>query len=251
MEVRIVPSLAEPVGRIWLEAHKISLVRQNNFFVAAPLSSTPLPIYQWIISNASSFPGWENVNFVLMDEQLECKTPPFQYVSKEDKASYEGFAFQRFLGPLYGKISCHIPIIKPDLTNIDKFELRQPIDLLILALGVGGNYANVMPMTPRETGWHVSRLTPDFKAVHTEAEGSSYAGAHFREFGMSLGPQQVLAARKVVVIASGGKKRALVSELASFNKFDPAFPLSIIHDPEVSSRVTIYLTDEIGNAWPK
>jgi len=250
MDIRIVSSLAEPVGKIWVEAQETLVAQQGYFLVSSPLSSTPLPIYQWVIENAANFTGWEKARFVLMDEQVEGFTPPFQYVAMDDEASYENFAQRHLLISLSHKISRDIPVIKPDLSSISTFELGRPIDLLILALGIKGNYANVMPMTQRDVGWHIAKLIPEFQAVHTQPGSASYAGAQFREYGMSLGPQQVLKARKVLVIASGEKKRNLVSTLASFDHFDPIFPLSIIHDPEVSSRVTVYLTEDIGDAWP-
>jgi 6-phosphogluconolactonase/glucosamine-6-phosphate isomerase/deaminase len=68
---------------------------------------------------------------------------------------------------------------------------------------------------------------------------------------MSLGPQQVLKAKQVIVIVSWEKKRSLVSELASFDHYDPEFPLSIIHDIDVAPRVSVYLTEDIGDAWPR
>jgi len=250
MDVKVVSSFAEPIGRTWIEAQKDSVAHHGNFLVAAPLSSTPLPIYQWIIKNSESFPNWEQVRFVLMDEQVEGTKPPFHYIAADDPASYENFARQHFLTPLSQKTSHAIPVIKPDLNSIDAFELSQPIDLLLLALGPQGNYANVMPMTPRHAGWHVAKLLPEFQEFHTHTESASYAGARFREFGMSLGHQQALNARKIVVIASGEKKRALVSSLGSFDHFNPVFPLSIIHDPYISSRVTVYLTEDIGDSWP-
>ena len=114
--------------------------------------------------------------------------------------------------------------------------------MLILAIGVRGNYANVMPGTSESTGWHAAYLLPEFNQYH---ESQSYAGSHFREYGMSLGPQQVLKAKNVVVIASGERKKELVKQLKSYDHFDPEFPISIIYHPKIKNRVEVYLTPDV------
>lgn len=239
----IVPSLAEPVGMMWKELQN-TYTQSGVFRIASPLSSTPLPIYQWVVKNAKSFSHWDKVRFVLMDEMVEGKSPDFSYVPLNDAASYEGFARKHFLNPLVDKIKNNIEVIKPELSKISTFEI--PLDLLILALGVNGNYANVMPDTPFERSWHIAHLTPEFQKTHTQMGSKSYPGAHFQEFGMFLGPQQVLKAKNVVVIISGEKKRELTKQFLSYNSFHPEFPLSIVYHPDITDRVKIILTKDVS-----
>ena len=244
MKKEIATSLSEPVGALWKNLQAKNTKEKGTFFVASPLSSTPLPIYQWIVDHASEFENWDKVRFVLMDEMLEEGKPPFSYVLVDDSASYEGFARRNFLNLLQDKTGVNVGIVKPDAEKIEQFDTE--IDLLILALGVKGNYANVMPETPEETGWHVAHLIPEFSQVHTKQGSSSYEGADFREYGMSLGPQQVLSAKNVIVIISGEKKRDLAKELLSYDSFHPQFPLSIIYHPKVRDRLEIYITEDVG-----
>jgi 6-phosphogluconolactonase/glucosamine-6-phosphate isomerase/deaminase len=231
--IKIVPSLGEPVGRLWRKL-QAEYTDRGYFTVASPLSSTPLPVYEWIIQHKTGFASWDKVRFVLMDEMVEGVEQPFHYISADDTASYERFARQHFLQPL-GE---GVPIVKPDLRVMNGIPL---IDLLILALGVKGNYANVMPGASLGTGWHVAHLTPEFRQAHTRQGSKSYAGASFREYGMSLGPQQVLQARHIAVIISGRAKRGLTKELLGYTEFDPAFPLSVVHHPLVKNRVSFTL----------
>jgi len=242
MKQKVVSSLAESVGTLWRELQK-QYTQQGNFFVASPLSSTPLPIYDWIIKNAHTFTNWEKTKFVLMDEMLEGEKHLFSYVPITDPASYEGFALKHFLNPLSEKVSVNKEVIKPEITTIQSF--KTPLDLLILALGMKGNYANVMPGMSEQTGWHISHLIPEFRQSHTQEGSSSYEGANFREYGMSLGPQQVLNAKHVIVIISGEKKRELGKKLLSYKSFDPEFPLSIIYHPKVADRVEVFLTKDV------
>ncbi|MGH3545380.1 MAG: 6-phosphogluconolactonase [Mycobacteriales bacterium] len=241
MNIETVPSLAEPVGRHWLELQREQ--GDNPFFLAAPLSGTPLPVYQWVIRHAKDFASWHNARFVLMDEQVEGSAPPLSYVCAQDPASYEGFARRHFLGPLAAASGQNIEVVKPSLAALDEFDVT--IDLLILALGVAGNYANVMPNTPLDAGWHIAQLAPEFRHAHTQ-QGRAYEGATFREYGMSLGHQQVLAAKNILVITSGAHKQALTKQLLSFDAFDPSFPLSIIHHADAQDRVTVYISEDAG-----
>lgn len=241
MQKHIVPFLAEPVGLLWKQLQENS-TKKGEFFIASPLSSTPLPIYQWIIEHSAEFSNWEKVKFVLMDEMLDNNTSPFKYVPTNDPANYEGFAKKHFLNLLQEKTGISTEVIKPSEQNIATFTTR--IDLLILAIGVKGNYANVMPGTPESTAWHIAHLIPEFRQSHTQQGSDSYEGAHFREYGMSLGPQQVMTAKNVVIIISGEKKRKLTQELLAYTDFDPTFPLSIIYHPSVRDKVSLYITED-------
>src|SRR5258708_3081994 len=136
MKQTVVSSLAEPVGNLWRNLQE-EYTREGNFYVASPLSSTPLPIYDWIIKNAHTFTNWEKMKFVLMDEMLEGEREPFTYVSITDPASYEGFAKKHFLSPLHEKMGMEKHVIKPELGSIQDFNIQ--VDLLILAIGVKSN----------------------------------------------------------------------------------------------------------------
>lgn len=245
VEHSFVPEFGAPVGTVWRDLQS-SPNQPSDFSVAAPLSSTPLPIYRWITDHADEFENWNTTRFVLMDEQVEGTEPPFAYVPANDSASYEAFARRHLLDPLGVSTGKVLPVVKPSLDELTTFDAG--IDLLILAIGPGGNYANLMPGTPLETGWHVAQLTDAFRQVHTQAGSNSYEGARFRPYGMSLGPQQVLAAGRVVVVASGVKKHALCAQMVSLRNFDPQFPISIVHHPDVRDRVDIYITDDVGLA---
>ena len=235
--VHIVSSLAESVGKLW-QTLQTEYTGDGYFNVASPLSSTPLPVYDWIIEHKPDFPRWDKVHFVLMDEMVEGTGPPFRYISRSEYASYERFARQHFID----RLGENIPILRPSLPDMNK---APSIDLLILALGTHGNYANVMPNTLIETSWHIAHLSPEFRQAHTNKESKSYAGAHFREYGMSLGPQQVLHAKHILVIVSGSAKAALTKKLLAFKDLIQLFPLSIVHHPLIKQRVQFYITNDV------
>ena len=244
--------LAEHIGQIWKNLQE-QHAEKKPFYLSSPLSSTPLPLYQWAIENAASFSRWDSFRFVLMDEQIEeTSENGFSYVALEDSASYERFARKNLLKPLQEK-GCLLDrlediILKPDLKNLSAFDsliqAYNGIDLLILAIGVKGHYAQVMPGTSLDIGFHVTKLIPELAQVHTQKGSQSYEGAQFRQYGMSLGHRQVLNAKNIIVMITGEKKQELTRILLSYSNFDQEFPLSIIHHPEVSSKTRVFLSKE-------
>ena len=233
--------LAQFVGEFW---RNLPSTVEDEFFIACPLSSTPLPLYDWVVGNASSFRDWEKMKFVLMDEQVE-GAGPFTYVSPEDAASYEKFAKDKFLN----RLPVSVPILKPELERVENFDqiitAHGGLDLLVLAIGAKGHYAQVMPGTSLETGFHVAKLIPELAQAHTKKGSQSYEGAQFREWGMSLGPKQVLEAKNIIVMITGGSKRELAQELLNYKEFDQNFPLSIIHEPSVQAKTHFLISREV------
>jgi 6-phosphogluconolactonase/glucosamine-6-phosphate isomerase/deaminase len=142
MHVEIVDDLAEPVGELWRDRQRSRIEEDGAFKLAAPLSSTPLPVYEWVVEHADDFASWPSVEFVLMHEQLEIDRSKLQYISLDDEASYERFARLHLLDPLKRATGCVIPLTKPAIEDLHSYDVT--IDLLILALGVEGNYANGM-----------------------------------------------------------------------------------------------------------
>lgn len=249
LRINVVESLAKSVGSFWKNVQNEVTSLEDQFYIASPLSSTAVPIYEWIVDQHSLYLHWNKVKFVLMDEQVERHQKTFMYIPTDDSASYERFANTHFVKPLQAKLGYAIPVIKPPLATIDHFDLQRPIDLLILAIGVNGHYAQVMPDTKKATSWHIAKLTPEFRNMHTQNGSNSYEGAYFRECGMSLGPQEVMKAKHIAVIISGERKRSVATKLFSYNVYDPSFPCSIIHDSAVKDNVTVFLTSELADTY--
>lgn len=239
--------MAEWVGTEWknLQDRKVG---EGKFLMAAPLSSSAVPIYDWVLQHAKSFQSWNHFRFILMDEQIEDGTP-LQYVSPEDDASYLRFAQRNFLDQLSSatRESLEEMLVVPTLSQFDDANrllyANGGFDLLILAVGVDGHYAQVMPGTDASEGFHIATLTSPFRSSHTGSDGHSYPGAKFRSRGMSLGPVQVISAKRVIVVVSGTHKRHLAKELLARDSFDRAFPISIVHEATIRNRVTILLSD--------
>lgn len=228
-------NLAIYVGNLWKELQDKA---KEDFFVSAPLSSTPLPLYDWVVKNAELFDNWNFFKFILMDEQLIDKNT---YVSISDSASYEKFAREKFLDRLNLDFD---PVMKPELDKLSDFD-EYETDLLILAIGVKGHYAQVMPGIKIDVGFHVTELIPELGEMHTKKGSKSYEGAKFNRYGMSLGPKQLRKAKNIVVMITGESKKDLVSKLMSMNKFDEEFPISVIYHPDVAQKTKLLVSREV------
>lgn len=240
--------MAEYVGSCWRELQSRASP-SLGFIVAGPLSSTPLPIYHWVLSNLEKFNNWKSFHFLLMDEQLEDGEKP-EYVPLSDTASYERFAINNFLTNLSTKIERTVEeiLIKPKLNEFssldDQLDMHGGVDILILAFGDDGHFAQVMPGVDLTIGFHVAELSALITELHTNPFSSSFPNAQFRKKGMSLGPSQVLTAKNVFVIASGKAKTNAVSQLLALSDFRKEFPISIVHHSLVRDRVQFCFTSD-------
>lgn len=247
-KIHIASELGESIGLLW-QSYQNQHKSDNPFIVASPISNTPLPIYQWITANAKEFSHWDDFRFVLMDEQVVKEQASFSYIPLSDPASFENKIKQMFLLPVEKEIGIPISqsILKPDLGNLQDLDKEMAqhtgIDLLILAIGEEGHYAQVLPGTQKTVGFHVAELLESYKQKHQQT--GTFSGSQFQQYGMSLGPKQVMSAKRIIVIISGEKKRELTKQLFSLNSFDPQFPLSIIYDEDIKDRVQIYITEDV------
>lgn len=81
------------------------------------------------------------------------------------------------------------------------------LDLCVLGIGVNGHIAFNEPGSPANAPARAVELTPESRAAHAAAFGGVDA-VPLR--GMTLGVADILAARAILVLASGGGKAAIV-----------------------------------------
>ena len=240
--------VAEKVFSLWKE---LANSTEGEFYVAAPLSSTPLLLYQMIINRSDEINHWENFRFLFMDEMLEENGEG--YVSREDDASYVSFAIEYLLGPLAKKYNLDLSQIMmlPELETFDDFERRLNehggLDLLVLATGAGGHFAQVVPGTPLDTGFHIADLNkiPGYAEKH---ENGAYKGATFRDKGMSLGYRQVRGSQKTILMLTGNGADKIEASTELFSpqrsRFTGEFPISILYHPEVAKKTKVFVSKE-------
>src|SRR5438270_12684472 len=69
MQIHVVSSLAKPIALLWKKYQK-EYGDKGKFIAAAPISNTPIPMYEWITEHAHKFTHWSTFHFLMMDEQV-------------------------------------------------------------------------------------------------------------------------------------------------------------------------------------
>lgn len=101
------------------------------------------------------------------------------------------------------------------------------VDLAILGLGVNARVAFNEPATQYDTYTHVQKLTKTTRASLSPAFG---AGEELPERGVTLGFQNLCAAREILVIALGEEKRRAVFHML-YGRDDSIYPAAFLQLP--------------------
>ena len=101
------------------------------------------------------------------------------------------------------------------------------IDLAILGLGANARVAFNEPATPYDSHTHVQKLTKTTRAALAPVFGGEEA---VPERGVTLGFQELCAARKILVIALGEEKKRAVYHLL-YGRDDSVYPAAFLQLP--------------------
>src|SRR6185369_4227754 len=139
---QVVKNIAEK----WKQAQAKS---HGQFLMASPLSSTPLPLYDYVAANAKSFTNWENFCFVMMDEMCDGELNALSYIAENDLANYTSFAWKNLIEPLEAQVRVNLKTYLPPINHLEEgdefLSHYHGLDLLILAIGENGHFAQVTP----------------------------------------------------------------------------------------------------------
>jgi glucosamine-6-phosphate deaminase len=105
------------------------------------------------------------------------------------------------------------------------------VDLQFLGLGGNGHIGFCEPGTDPELGFHRSLLAPQTRA----ALAGRFASAAVPDQAITAGPRSILAARRIVLAATGSGKAAAVRDMID-GPVDPACPASLLRSHPCSPR---------------
>jgi glucosamine-6-phosphate deaminase len=114
-------------------------------------------------------------------------------------------------------------------------EERGGLDLAILGLGTNGHLGFNEPPSSPDDGTRVVRLLPETVAANARYWGD---GAVLPSRAVTMGLRQILAARRIVVLASGGAKHDVV-HAALEGPVGPSVPASFLQDADADVRVIV------------
>jgi len=138
-------------------------------------------------------------------------------LSDSDPGSCEHYLRNRVLGPLgissdrYTAFASTAPEPRDECVRIrSELAERGPIDLCVLGLGVNGHIGFNEPRSSLKPHCHVAQLSAESRG-HAMVEGADQKP----RFGLTLGMQDILASRRIVLLIAGeGKQQAFDGLLA-------------------------------------
>ncbi|HHV07425.1 MAG TPA: glucosamine-6-phosphate deaminase [Firmicutes bacterium] len=208
MKVEVVAdyeALSERAAAFVLE----KVVEQPELVLALPTGNTPIGMYKRLVkAHQEGRADFSRLWPFALDE--------YANVAPQDEHSFGFFLHRHFIDPvgLTNRFD-HLQGNAPDLvTECARYEAaiaaKGGLDLAILGLGVNGHIAFNEPGTPFDSRTHVVSL-----ADSTREANAGYFPDGFRipNEGISMGIGTVLAAREILVIASGKSKAPIVERI--------------------------------------
>ncbi len=201
-------ALAEAAARIWADASRHALAAHGSFHVALAGGATPKAAYRAVARVSDLDFAWHRTHVYWSDERA---VPP------DHELSNYGMAKKALLDEL-PIADAQIHRRRGEAADLDAEarryagELPESIDLVWLGVGEDGHVASIFPGSPA--------LAPEASSV-LAVDGPG--GALPRRLTLTLGP--INAARRVVVLAQGRSKQAIVAR-ARRDGADDALPIA-------------------------
>jgi glucosamine-6-phosphate deaminase len=171
--------------------------------IALPTGTTPLATYAQLNRRAAAGEcNFSRATIYAIDE--------FCGVDRETPGSNGAFYARHLqLSPL--ELRCPDPAVPDPAAHIrayaESIQRKGGLDICVLGIGTNGHIAFNEPGSARDSGARVVTLEQSSRAAHAASFGSLEA---VPDYGMTLGVADLLAARAIVVLATGSHKAAAV-----------------------------------------
>ncbi len=216
---------AEPAARALAFHVARSVARNPRLVLGLPTGRTPIPLYRHLVAlHAAGEVDFRSARTFNLDE--------FVGVAPSDPRSYRAF-MQRHL---FGHVNLQPGAIRfLDGAAVDLVEecaryeraiaRAGGIDLLILGLGANGHIGFNEPGTSLAAATHVTRLTMTTRRANAASfdRRLSLVPTH----ALSMGMATILGARRIVLLATGASKAAMVKRLVE-GRITPRVPASFL-----------------------
>jgi galactosamine-6-phosphate isomerase len=184
--------------------------KRKNLLMCATSGSSPTGLYDELARKAEADkPFFDELRIIKLDE--------WGGIPENDLGSSEQYLRTRVLNPLgisperYISFSSN-PAAPADECERIRSELAQrgPIDVCLLGLGINGHLGFNEPGPSLKPHCHVAQLSEESRR-HAMVRSMERKP----EFGLTLGMQEILASRKIVLLVAGeGKEQAITGLLS-------------------------------------
>jgi len=174
---------------------------------------------------ASSGADLSRTTIVMMDEYVPVPPPTAHY-------SCRGFALREIAAPL-GIAEERVWLPDPDdpAAYDERIAAAGGIDLFLLASGASdGHVAFVPPGSPLGGKTSVVRLAESTRRDNVATFPEFASADEVPRHGVSVGLGTIAAARRLRLVLHRPDKRAAAARLLALERFDPAWPVSVVHE---------------------
>lgn len=199
--------------------------RKNNAVLCFPSGDTPLGLFITLVENQNlKRADFSQCKFIGLDEWVG--------LDIDDEGSCQHFIYNNLFNRLKIKNSNIIffdaksPDLLSECKRVDRIigELGG-IDLIVLGIGMNGHLGFNEPYCNP----HLSSLVIDLDEITKDVGKKYFPNNLVPQKGISLGLGQIMASRKVIMMANGEKKADIVQEIVE-NEISIQIPASLIRN---------------------
>ena len=203
------------------------VVKQDKVTLGLATGSSPVGLYKHLVDAHKNGLSFKNVQSFNLDEYVG--------LSKNHDQSYYHFMYEHLFKHVdFNLENVHLPKGEGSLEDVaEEYEamLKQnPQDLQLLGIGSNGHIGFNEPGTSFESTVHVVRLKDETRKDNARFFDSIDEVPHFA---ITMGIQDILRAKKILLVASGKNKAVAIKEMLE-GKIREEVPCTILQNhPEV------------------
>lgn len=190
-----------------------------NSVICLPTGKTPLKMYKLLVkAGKRKEVDFSKVTFFNLDE--------YYPMDAKDKKSFSRYLFKNFFDKINAKKS-NIHLLdgvakdtEKECKNYEAMIKKNPIDLVVLGVGVNGHIAFNEPGSESGSKTRLVKLTPETKKVNGVDKDA-----------LTVGIDTIMKAKKIMLLASGKKKVDAVRNLFK-GKVTKKCPVSLLRGHE-------------------
>jgi glucosamine-6-phosphate deaminase len=227
-------------GRLYT-AIETARVAESRFLLGCPTGRSPRPVYAALARQLTRTPqDLSHVVLVMMDDYLVATDGGFAFVPATELWSSRNFArleiadrLNEGLPPRYRLRGDSIWLPDPrDPAAYDSMIADAGgIDFFMLASGASdGHVAFNPPGSPRESRSRIIELSAETRRDNLQTFPAFGNLDAVPTHGVSVGIDTIASAREAVMIVWGSGKRLTLKRIADADRYDPAWPATVIHE---------------------